>query len=117
MRISGPRRNNKFCFFLEGLANEYFTLLLEVCSRLRISDVLIKFNKRLGTSAPDLSHQIYFQSASQNNDESLRKWADRVLVLATCAFPQLPDIHTQTITPFVMMQSMWTPACTPWAET
>lgn len=90
-------QHDQFCFSLEGLASEYYTLLLEVSPRLRFRDILKKFDKRFGTSAPDLTHQLNFQSASQRGDESLREWADRVLVLATRAFPQLPDIHTHAI--------------------
>ena len=29
--------------------------------------------------------------------ESLRQWSDRVLTLATRAFPQLPNMHAQAI--------------------
>lgn len=90
-------QHDQFCLSLEGPASDYYTLLLEVCPRPRFEDILRKFDKRFGTSAPNLTHQLNFQSASQNSDESLREWADRVLVLATRAFPQLPDIHTQAI--------------------
>lgn len=74
----------------------YF-LFKRVCPRLRFRDILKKFDKPFGTSAPDLTYQLNFQSASENSGESLRKWADRELTLATRAFPQLPDIHTQVI--------------------
>lgn len=90
-------QHDLFCFFLEGQANEYYTLLLEVCPRLRFRDILKKFDKRFCTSAPDLTHQLNFHSASQNSYESQRESADRVLLLATRAFPQLPDIHTHAI--------------------
>ena len=33
----------------------------------------------------------------QNNGESLHQWSDRVLTLATRAFPQLPDVRAQAI--------------------
>lgn len=90
-------QHDQFCFFLEGAASEYYTLLLEVCPRPRFKDILKKFDKRFGTSAPNLTHQLNFQSATQKSGESLREWADRVLTLATRAFPQLPDIQTQAI--------------------
>ena len=46
---------------------------------------------------PDLTHQLNFQSAVQGRGESLRQWSNRVLTLATWAFPQLPDLHAQAI--------------------
>ena len=90
-------QHDQFCFFLEGPASEYYTLMLETTPRLRFSEILRKFDKRFGSSAPDLTHQLNFQSATQNSGESLRQWSDRVLTLATRAFPQLPDVHTQAI--------------------
>lgn len=45
---------------------KYETCILEVCQRLQFRDILKKFNKHFGTSAPDLTHQLNFQSASQN---------------------------------------------------
>lgn len=86
MRLSQwtkAEQHDLFCFFLEGQASEYYTLLLEVCPRLRFRDILKKFDKRFCTSAPDLTHQLNFHSASQNKYESLRESADRVLLLAT----------------------------------
>lgn len=64
---------------------------------MRFTDILRKFDKRFGSAAPDVAHQHNFQSAVQNSGESLRQWSDRVLTLATRAFPQLPDVHTQAI--------------------
>lgn len=49
-----------FCLSLEGPASDYYTLLLKVCPRLRFCDILTKFDKRFGTSAPDLTHQLHF---------------------------------------------------------
>uniref|UniRef100_K1PRR6 Retrotransposon gag domain-containing protein n=1 Tax=Magallana gigas TaxID=29159 RepID=K1PRR6_MAGGI len=89
--------HDQFCFFLEETASEYYTLLLETSPDLRFADILRKFDKRFGSAAPDLAHQLNFQSAVQNSGESLRQWSDRVLTLAARAFPQLPDHHTQAI--------------------
>ena len=43
----------------------------------------MKFEKRFGSSAPDLTHQLNFQLAVQGSRESLHQWSDRVLTLAT----------------------------------
>jgi hypothetical protein len=72
-------------------------LLLDIDPNLTLAYILRRFNKRFGSSAPELTHQLNFQSASQNAGESLRQWADRVLTLATQAFPAAPDIHTHAI--------------------
>lgn len=61
---------NLFCFFLEGPASEYYTLMLETTRRLRCSEILRKFDKRFGSSTPDLTHQLNFQSATQNSGDS-----------------------------------------------
>ena len=69
-------QHDQFCFFLEGPAIEYYTLMLETTPCLRFSEILRKFDKRFGSSAPDLTHQLNFQSATQNSGESLRQWSD-----------------------------------------
>ena len=60
-------------------------------SGVRLGAILKKFEKRFGSSAPDLTHQLNFQSAVQGSGESLHQWSDRVLTLATRAFPQRPE--------------------------
>ena len=57
--------------------------------------IIKKFKKCFGLSAPDLTHQLNFQLALQGSGESLSQWSDRVLTLATLAFPQLPHVHAQ----------------------
>ena len=90
-------QHDQFCFALEGMASKYYTLLLETDPGVHLGPILRKFEKRFGSSAPDLTHQLNFQSAVQGSGESLRQWSDRVLTLATRAFPQLPDVHAQAI--------------------
>ena len=79
------------------MSSEYYTLLLETDPGVFLGAILKKFDKRFGSSAPDLTHQLNFQSAVQGSGESLRQWSDWVLTLATRAFPQLPDVHAQAI--------------------
>ena len=90
-------QHDQFCFVLEGMASEYYTLLLETDPGVCLGAILKKFDKCFGSSAPDLTHQLNFQSAVQCSGESLRQWSDRVPTLATRAFPQLPDLHAQAI--------------------
>ena len=91
-------QHDQFCFALEGMASEYYTLLLETDPGIHLGAILRKFEKRFGSSAPDLTHQLNFQSAVQGS-ESLRQWSDRVLTLATRAFPQLPNVHVRAVAP------------------
>jgi hypothetical protein len=96
-RWSETEQHDQFCFSLEGTASDYYTLLLDTDPHIAFAEILRRFHKRFGSSAPDLTHQLNFQSASQNARESLRQWADRVLTLATQAFPAAPDVHTHAI--------------------
>ena len=106
-------QHDQFCFALEGLASEYYTLLLEIDPGVRLGAILRKFEKRFGSSAPALTHQLNFQSAVQNNGESLHQWSDRVLTLATRAFPQLPDVHAQPSPGCVAGRRTKTQGCMP----
>ena len=58
-------QHEQFCFALERMASEYYTLLLETDPGVRLGAILKKFEKRFGSSAPDLTHQMNFQSAVQ----------------------------------------------------
>uniref|UniRef100_K1Q2B9 Uncharacterized protein n=1 Tax=Magallana gigas TaxID=29159 RepID=K1Q2B9_MAGGI len=66
-RWTETEQHDQFCFFLEGTASEYYTLLLETSPDLRFADILRKFDKRLCSAAPDLAHQLNFQPAVQNS--------------------------------------------------
>ena len=70
-------------------------MLLETDPGVYLGAILRKFEKRFESSAPDLTHQLNFQSAVLGSGESLRHWSDRVLTLATRTFPHLPDVHAQ----------------------
>jgi hypothetical protein len=90
-------QHDQFCYSLEGIASDYYTLLMDTDPYLAFADILRRFHNRFGSSAPDFTHQVNFQSTSQDAGESLRQWADRVLTLATRAFPDTPDVHTHAI--------------------
>ena len=51
-------QHGSFCFALEGIASEYFTLLLETDREVRLDVILKTFEKRFGSSSPDLTHQM-----------------------------------------------------------
>ena len=97
-------QHDQFCFALEGMASEFYTLLLETDPRVRLGVIPKKFEKRFGSSAPDLTHQLNFQLAVQGSRESLNQWSDRVLTLATrwsrqwtiCSFKALSPVPFPT---------------------
>ena len=51
-------QHDQFCFALEGMARKYYTLLLEADPGVRLGAILKKFEKRFGSSAPDLNDQL-----------------------------------------------------------
>jgi hypothetical protein len=66
-------QHDHFCFSVEGAASEYYTFLLETSPDLSLNDILARFEKRFGSSAPDITHQLNFQSAVQFSGETLRQ--------------------------------------------
>jgi hypothetical protein len=65
-------QHDNFCFSLEGATNEYYTLLLDTSPDLSLNDILARFEKRFGSTALGIIHQLNFQSATQFNGEILR---------------------------------------------
>lgn len=61
-----------------------------------------KLENRFGSKEITETARAKFQQASQQADESLEDWADRVLTLATPAFKHLPESHRlkETISKF-----------------
>jgi hypothetical protein len=57
-------QHDKFCFSLEGMASDYYTLLMDTDPYLTFADILRRFHKRFGSSAPALTRHVNFQSAS-----------------------------------------------------
>ncbi|KAJ8315881.1 hypothetical protein KUTeg_006557 [Tegillarca granosa] len=52
-----------------------------------------KLEARFGTKELTETAKVEFQQASQNADESLEDWSDRVMSLALTAFRELPDSY------------------------
>ena len=51
-------QHDHFCFALEDMESEYYTLLLETDPGVRQGAILKKFEKSFGSSAPDLTHWV-----------------------------------------------------------
>jgi hypothetical protein len=85
-------QHDHFCWSLDGVANDYYTLLIKTSPILGLKDIFGKFEKRFGSSASDIAHQLNFRSTTKVNGKTLRQWADRILLLAVRALPTLADV-------------------------
>jgi hypothetical protein len=45
------KQHNNFCLSLDGVASNYYTLLIDASPNLGLKDIFGKFEKRLGSSA------------------------------------------------------------------
>ena len=79
------------CWCLEGKAIEFFATLLERDATIRYEQIMTKMEKRFGFHEIPETAQVQLNNMKQYADESIEDWADRVLQLATKAFPELPD--------------------------
>ena len=92
---SAKQRKNNLCWCLESKASEFYALLVEREPNLEYFDLIQKLEKRFGLRDLPEATQLQFNYARQSADESILDWADRVLYLATRAFPDLPELHVQ----------------------
>lgn len=85
--LRNQTENNQFCFWKELLATSTF---YDQRSAMVYPG---EIQQVLQLISPDFAHQPNFQSAVQKIKASLRRWSDRVLIVATRAFTQLPDVR------------------------
>ena len=77
----------------EGAAGDYYTLLLDISTDLSLGENVGKFEEMYGSSAPDITHQLILQSATQSSSETLKELAENMLTLATRAIPTQPYVY------------------------
>ena len=88
----GPKqRKSQLCWCLEGKASEYFALIIDREPDISFASLISKLDKRFALQEHPEVSQMHFQYARQSPDESSVEWADRLLTLASRAFPGLPD--------------------------
>ena len=92
---SAKQRKNNLCWCLESKASELYALLSEREPNLEYFDLVKKIEKRFGLRDLPEATQMQFNYARQSPEESILDWADRVIYLATRAFPGLPELHVQ----------------------
>ena len=78
---------------LEGKALDFATLQMRLSNNFSFRQLMDKLEIRFGSLELTETSRLDFQQASQDHNESLEDWADRVLTLATTAYKDLPDEH------------------------
>lgn len=99
---SSQECKSKLMYVLEGKAAEFFASLHEREPNLPFFDVVSRMESRFAFRELQETSLLAFMNCSQNKDEKVEEWADRVLTLATKAFKNLPDehIHKQAVLRF-----------------
>ena len=87
---------------LEGKALDFFAITTRKGENFSFRGMMKKLENRFGSKEITETARAKFQQASQQADETLEDWADRVLTLATPAFKHLPVSHRlkETISKF-----------------
>ena len=89
------QRKSHLCWSLEGDARSYLTLLLKHEPNILYSAILSKLDKRFVKRESPEVVLMQFTYARQAPDESVDQWADRLLYLASQAYPGLPEGFVQ----------------------
>ncbi|KAK3107571.1 hypothetical protein FSP39_017500 [Pinctada imbricata] len=79
------------CWCLEGKASEFYATLVSRNQDIGFLELLTKMEKRFGGMPLPDTAQEQLSNSRQRHDETLEEWADRVMQMATRAFPDLPE--------------------------
>lgn len=88
---SEATRRENLCWFFEGIAADYYAMVLQTSPAISYSELMRKLEKRFGFKDLPETATITFNNAKQKPEETLEEWADRVLDLGTKAFKDLPE--------------------------
>ena len=89
------QRKNYLCWALDGEASKYMAMLLEREHYITFHVLVQRLEKRFTKRELPEVCQMHFTYARQAPDESVVKWADRLMTLASQAFPDLPENYVQ----------------------
>ena len=92
MKWSETESKDYLMWSLEGKALDFFTITSDI-EKYSFRRIIKKLEARFGVKELTETSKVKFQQASQRPDESLEDWADRVMILATPAFVDLPEDH------------------------
>jgi hypothetical protein len=79
------------CWCLEGKASDFYATVVARDRNIGILELLHKLEKRFGGAQLPDTAQVELANSKQRPNESIEEWADRVLLLAVRAFPDLPE--------------------------
>ncbi|CAC5368410.1 unnamed protein product [Mytilus coruscus] len=84
-------KREQLCWCLEDKVSDFYTVLFDSNKEIAFTAVVSKMVKRFGFQEPPETTQIQFQTITQQKDESLGDWEDRVLSAATQSFRDLSE--------------------------
>ena len=84
---------NCLCWALTGKAADFYALLIEQNKHSPFRSLMQRLEKRFGITELPEEAQVRFFKAAQEYDESLEDWSDRVMMLASRAFKELPSSY------------------------
>ena len=99
---STSEMKNNLCWSLDDKASDFYARLVERDPHIEYSEILERMQKRFDLKELPETTQVKFSLATQGSKEPITEWADRVVTLATMAYPDLTDkqIYKQAILRF-----------------
>ena len=101
---SAKQRTVHLGWCVKGIAREFYVATTAYEPDIEYYDLIGKFEIRFGSQGSESQQtlQMEFENAKQRDGESLEKWADRILRIATKAFPSMPvnRMHHRAIIKF-----------------
>ncbi|XP_071501339.1 uncharacterized protein [Diadema antillarum] len=88
---SPMQRRNQMWWSLKGQGSDYYTALLDRNPGASYEELVSRMGRRFGATDPPEVVQMEFSRASQSEEETVLDWSDRVISLATKAFPGVPE--------------------------
>ena len=78
---------------IDRKAADFYALLIEQNKHSLFRSLMQRLEKRFGITELPEEAQVRFFKAAQEYDESLEDWSDRVMMLASRAFKELPSSY------------------------
>ena len=85
------KKTDMLIWGLKGKAADFYVLLCNMNEDLSYKHLISEFGKRFKREELPETLQAHFQNECQDEGETLRDWADRILTLAAKAYKDLPE--------------------------
>ena len=92
---SPQQKTDNLIWCFEGIATDFYVKLLRRNPTISYANVVAKFENRFEFSELVGTSIVQLNAATQDGQESLEQWADRVVDLAEKAYRNLPDEYIQ----------------------